>query len=98
MVVCVSFDHPLDRAYTRGVHSHHPRYGRCKLTSQARTTIDLAMYLADNGAKYIPNRALGRCVDCSEVLSADDVLTVTGTFEETGRCDRCSRLGLEEDK
>ena len=61
------------------------------MASETQITIELAMYLADNGAKYIPNRALGRCVDCSEVLSADDVLTMTGTFEETGRCDRCSR-------
>ena len=43
--------------------------------SETQITIELAMYLADNGAKYIPNRALGpmrgllrgaerrRCVD-----------------------------------
>ena len=80
-----------------GDHDHALRV--IAYTVQVRTaeeTVQMAEELADNGVEYVPDSRLGICVTCGKMLSPDDILTITGTWRETGNCDQCLLSGLPE--
>lgn len=62
-----------------------------QLTGIKAKRYEFAVELLQNGEKYRPHPDLGKCQSCGNILTPDDILTISNTYitSDAANCDSC---------